>query len=70
MPNLVICQFYITKFIENLKNDNKKIFPIIMTHLNPFYFKNYAFSRQKVCFLNKKNTQINKDLSKIIENRT
>lgn len=68
--NLVICQYYISKIIEDFKKSKKQIFPIIMTHLNPYYFKSYVFQDQKVYFLNKKSTEIkNKKLIKIIENR-
>ena len=68
--NLVICQYYISKIIEKFKNSKKQIFPIIMTHLNPYYFKGYVFQDQKIHHLNKTNTQItNNKLSKIIEKR-
>ncbi len=51
--NLIAVQFYITKFIEFFQNRKKKVpfFPIILTHLNPYYFKNYFFSKQKVHYL-------------------
>lgn len=51
--NLLAVQFYITKFIEFFQTRKKRIefFPIILTHLNPYYFKNYFFSKQKVHYL-------------------
>lgn len=49
--NLLAVQFYITKFIENFQNKNIEFFPIILTHLNPYYFKNYFFSKQKIHYL-------------------
>lgn len=51
--NLLAVQFYITKFIESFQRKKTKpeFFPIILTHLNPHYFKNYFFSKQKVHYL-------------------
>lgn len=49
--NLLAVQFYITKFIEFFQNRKIEFFPIILTHLNPYYFKNYFFSKQKVHYL-------------------
>lgn len=68
--NLIICQYYITKFIDRFKKNNKQIIPIMMTHIDPYYFKWYVFKNQKIYFLNRTDTQIiNKDLQKIIANR-
>jgi|688.fasta_scaffold07310_4 hypothetical protein len=51
--NLLAVQFYITKFIQFFQTRKKRVefFPIILTHLNPNYFKNYFFSKQKVHYL-------------------
>ena len=51
--NLLAVQYYITKFIEFFQTRKKRIgfFPIILTHLNPYYFKNYFFSKLKVHYL-------------------
>ncbi len=51
--NLLAVQYYITKFIEFFQSRKPRIefFPIILTHLNPYYFKNYFFSKQKVHYL-------------------
>ncbi|BBG84152.1 hypothetical protein AHGSH82_012970 [Aeromonas hydrophila] len=51
--NLVACQYYLTQMISELKSEGRQIFPLIMTHLNPGFFKNFTFSDQKVCYLNK-----------------
>ncbi|KJR42049.1 hypothetical protein MCHI_002061 [Candidatus Magnetoovum chiemensis] len=51
--NLIAVQYYITELIKEYKQSNKKIYPLILTHLNPYYFKNYAFSKQHVYFLYK-----------------
>lgn len=49
--NLLAVQYYTTKFIEFFTKKNIPFFPIILTHLNPHYFKNYFFSNQKVHYL-------------------
>lgn len=51
--NLVACQYYLTQMIAELKSEGRQIFPLIMTHLNPGFFRNFTFSDQKVCYLNK-----------------
>lgn len=33
--NLITAQYYINKIIEEFKNEGKKIYPIILTHLDP-----------------------------------
>lgn len=51
--NLVACQFYLSRLISEMKSDGKKLCPIILTHLDPWIFKNFAFSKLKVCHLSK-----------------
>lgn len=50
--NLTVAQFYITELIEDYKRQGRSIYPIILTHLNPAFFKNYVFSNQNVIYLN------------------
>lgn len=49
--NLTVAQYYVTQLIQEYKNAGKELYPIILTHLNPAFFKNYAFSNQKVIYL-------------------
>ena len=49
--NMVAAQYYITNFIEKIKEEGKNIFPIILTHLNPDYYRHYAFKDMKVYYL-------------------
>ena len=49
--NLVVAQYYIMEFIKKMKAEGKEIFPIILTHLNPDYYKHYAFSDLRVYYL-------------------
>ncbi|HHL4080504.1 hypothetical protein [Burkholderia sola] len=68
--NLTAVQYYISNLIEDMKKDGKRIYPIIFTHLNPIYFKNYAFQDQKVHFIDKRNPVINEHLRKLITSRS
>ena len=67
--NLITVQYYVTKLIKKFKNNGKMLFPIILTHLNPYYFKNYTFSKQKIFFLEKKEAEINPHFRKILVKR-
>ena len=48
----------------------KRIYPLILTHLNPNYFKNFAFSNQKVYYLDKSTIQVCKSMIRLLKNRT
>lgn len=67
--NLVAVQYYITKFIDEFKANGKRIYPLILTHLNPYYFKNFAFSKQKVYYLDKRDIQPNSAMVKLLRKR-
>ncbi|MCX6976166.1 MAG: hypothetical protein NTZ94_18135, partial [Verrucomicrobia bacterium] len=38
--NLVAVQYYITKMIDLYREEGRRLYPLILTHLNPHYFKN------------------------------
>lgn len=67
--NLVAVQYYITKLIEKFKKEGRRIYPLILTHLNPYYFKNFAFSKQKVYYLDKRDIQPNSAMVKLLRKR-
>ncbi|MFY7669466.1 hypothetical protein ACOSP6_00125 [Tenacibaculum sp. MEBiC06402] len=67
--NLTAAQYYITQFIKEYKLANRRIYPLILTHLNPNYFKNFAFSNQKVYYLNKSNIQVAQGIINLLRNR-
>jgi len=67
--NLIAAQYYITTFIKDFKKEGKRLYPIILTHLNPIYFKNFAFNNQKVYFLEQSTIQVNKHLAKMLRVR-
>jgi hypothetical protein len=67
--NLTAAQYYITTFIKDFKDEGKRLYPIILTHLNPNYFKNFAFNNQKVYYLDKSNIQVNQSIVRLLRNR-
>ncbi|MDN3549325.1 hypothetical protein [Mucilaginibacter aquaedulcis] len=67
--NLTAAQYYITKFIDHFTKAGRRIYPLILTHLNPNYFKNFAFKDQKVYYLDKSNMQVDANLTKLLRNR-
>ncbi|AZQ44865.1 hypothetical protein [Nonlabens ponticola] len=67
--NLVAAQYYVTNFIKEYKDKGRKIYPLILTHLNPLYFKNYTFSNQKTYYLDKSSMQVIDSMRRLIVNR-
>lgn len=69
--NLIAVQYYITQFIDKLKDEGKKFYPLILTHLNPYYFHSYAFSEKnkKVYFLKTSTIITDMNMKKLIEKR-
>ncbi|MCF8053723.1 MAG: ATP-binding protein [Deltaproteobacteria bacterium] len=53
--NLVAFQYYITQFIEEFKAQTRNLYPLLLTHLDPAYFRHFCFNRHKlqVRYLNK-----------------
>jgi len=46
--NLISFQYFITKFIEDMKDSGKNLFPLLMTHLDPMFFNHFCFNRHKI----------------------
>lgn len=67
--NMITAQSYIIRTIEEFKENKKEIYPIIMTHLDPLYFKNYTFSKMKISYLLSDKSQFNSDVKNLIINR-
>jgi hypothetical protein len=67
--NLIAVQYYLTQLIKKFINEGRKLYPIMLTHLNPYFFKNFVFSKQKVFFLDKKEAKIHPSLKKLLLNR-
>ncbi|MPL97953.1 hypothetical protein SDC9_44150 [bioreactor metagenome] len=67
--NLIAAQYYITTFIREYGEEGKRIYPLILTHINPTYFKNFAFSNQKVYYLNQSTIQVSQHLINLLRKR-
>ncbi len=67
--NLVSCQYYLTKMAAAWKNSGRRLFPIIMTHLDPGFFRNFTFNKQQVVYLASSNRTRNGEVEKIISKR-
>ncbi|GAB1370207.1 hypothetical protein MASR1M45_02660 [Candidatus Kapaibacterium sp.] len=67
--NLIAVQYHFTQFIKNFREEGKIIYPLILTHLNPNYFKNFYFKDQKTYFLNKVNNSHSTESLKLILKR-
>lgn len=67
--NLIAVQYYVTKLIAKFKVEGNQLYPIILTHLDPLYFRNYTFSKQKVFYLEKRDPVINVHLRKLLIER-
>lgn len=67
--NLTAAQYYITNLIMEFDSLNKRIYPLILTHLNPNYFKNFTFSNQKVYYLDKSTIQVSTSMIRLLKNR-
>lgn len=69
--NLTVAQFYISELIEDYKRQGRLVYPIILTHLNPAFFKNYVFCNQKVIYLDKSHAYDSIDaMKKLIASRS
>lgn len=46
--NLVAFQYYVTNMIEEFKEQGRCLYPILLTHLDPTYFKHFSFNKHKL----------------------
>ncbi|MDP7320875.1 MAG: hypothetical protein QF441_09720 [Bacteriovoracaceae bacterium] len=68
--NIITCQYFISKFLEDFKLRNKNIFPLILTHLAPAEFDTYRLKKVKCHFLQPRQSRVqNQDLRNMIKAR-
>lgn len=67
--NLIAAQYYISKLIVDIKSKGRNIFPIILSHLNPYYFKAYVFKGMKVYYLNPNKPMCSPMILKLLNRR-
>jgi hypothetical protein len=46
--NLVAFQYYVTKLIEEFKAQDRYLYPILLTHLDPAHFRHFSFNKHKL----------------------
>tara|TARA_B110001469_G_scaffold103333_1_gene101795 strand:+ start:814 stop:2580 length:1767 start_codon:yes stop_codon:yes gene_type:complete len=49
--NLIVAQYFLSQLINEYKRQGRALYLIILTHLNPAFFKNYVFSNQNTIYL-------------------
>jgi len=69
--NLITFQYYISTFIDEMKRQKRRIFPILLTHLDPLFFNHFCFNdtKIKVNYLKEINVKSNQNILKIIYKR-
>jgi hypothetical protein len=68
--NIIAAQYFIIKFINQFKEDGRNLYPIILTHLDPYCFNTYSFSKKRVIYLDKISQSSNKyNINNILKNR-
>ena len=69
--NLITFQYYISTFIDEMKRQKRRIFPILLTHLDPLFFNHFCFNdtKIKVNYLKEVNIKSNQNILKIIYKR-
>ena len=69
--NLITFQYYISTFIDDMKRCKKRIFPILLTHLDPLFFNHFCFndSKIKVNYIKDINVKSNQQILKLIYKR-
>ena len=67
--NLVAVQYYITKFIDEMKQEGKNIYPLILTHLDPSNFDTLAFNDLKIYYLNKQQAKKKTNFERLLKVR-
>lgn len=69
--NLITFQYYISTFIEEMRTQKRRIFPILLTHLDPLFFNHFCFNdnKIKVCYIKDLKVKSNQQILNIIYNR-
>lgn len=70
--NLIAVQYYIGQFIDDFKSSDRKLYPLILSHLDPDHFKGFVFGRKhalKVYYLAKATADVNQHLIKLLKER-
>jgi hypothetical protein len=67
--NLVVAQYFLSRLIEMYRNNGREIFLCLLTHLDPAFFKAYAFKKQETIYLNNAPQKITNTMRTVILKR-
>jgi hypothetical protein len=67
--NIVVAQYFLSKIIDAYRKDERQIYILLMTHLDPLYFKGYALKRQRTVYLGDATHKITETMRKLISRR-
>ncbi len=68
--NILAVQYYLSELINKCKRNDKILFPIILTHLDPAVFANYYFKKQKIHYISLSGIiDLNSDIIKMLRLR-
>lgn len=67
--NLVSFQYYISKMIQSFKKQERKLFPLLMTHLDPLLFSHFRLSGLKIHYLDDRTFTDDLHFLKLIQER-
>ncbi|MCZ7933834.1 ATP-binding protein [Agrobacterium leguminum] len=67
--NIVVAQYFMSKLIDTYREDDRKIYICLLTHLDPLYFKGYALKRQQTVYLGETTQRISETMRKVISHR-
>ncbi|HAF29039.1 MAG TPA: hypothetical protein DCG75_08320 [Bacteroidales bacterium] len=69
--NLITFQYYISTFIDEMKKQKRRIFPILLTHLDPLFFNHFCFNDTKIIvnYIKEINIKSNQQILKLIYKR-
>lgn len=69
--NLITFQYYVSNFIDEMKRKKRRIFPILLTHLDPLFFNHFCFNETKinVNYLKEINIKSNRSILHLIYKR-
>jgi wobble nucleotide-excising tRNase len=68
--NILFAQYFLTKLIDECEENGIDLYIVLLTHLDPVFFRSYAFGKMSVYYLEPYNKLIvNNDLMQILINR-
>lgn len=67
--NLAVAQYFLSNIVQTQKREGKEIYTVILTHLDPKFFKSFSLSNQKVNYLGIADACVSTLMKKLIRHR-